>query len=440
MKPLNCALIVTGLAALFLADTLTAQTVLYREVFPTEATSSCSGDKSSCQSDIVADDWYAAQQGDTVDPMTATTQDLQQIPEGAPSSAGSGNEPTAINSGAADADGTTGAALYEPSERFGVFLFTDEYSVASTSVGVVRFEARNDMDDTTPLNTIDAMGNQSGPVVSATLYPTMRPAFCIGNTWYVASTDGGQNTTSPTAWLSFEFALAGLTFEVAPTGTSCLDLPTMPRTLNLTDDDDPSDENPHATVDRLPSGNIDAFGIYWDKNWATDSTAPGATRNVGTLGQVRIDNFELAGPLTPVESCTGADLGNSDMLNGGGFFDPSTSDFTMSGTGCTEQGVDSVLCFTPENSCDVRITCARDSGLNSVNVFTGACTAVPAMCSNTASGTGSASVDVTLSAGVNVCVVCEYAGTGGDSRMAFSELSGDCGQLPVDLQSFSISE
>ncbi len=442
MKNTIWVLILANLGALFIAGTVAAQTVLYREVFPTEATSSCSGDKSSCQSDVVADNWYAAQQGDTVVPASPTTQDLQQIPEGIPSSGGSGNEPGAVASGAADMDGTTGAALYERSERFGVFLFTDEFSVASTSVGAVRFEARNDMDDTVPLQVIDAMGNQSGDVVSLALSPTMRPAFCISNTWYVATTDNGQNITSPTSWLSFDFGLLSLDFEVAPAGTSCLELPNMPRTFNVpcSNSETNCGENPHTTVSQLPSGMIDAFGIYWDKNWATDSTAPSGSRIIGSLGQVRIDNFELVGPLTPVEDCTGADLGPTDMISGGGFFDPSTDDFTMTGFDCIEEGVDSALCFTPQNNCEVRFTCNSDTGDQAVNAFVGPCTTTPTVCLDGETGTGAVSISFPLVAGQNICVVCEYDGTGDNPSMSFTELNGsDCGQLPVELQSFTVA-
>ena len=140
----------------------------------------------------------------------------------------------------------------------------------------------------------------------------------------------------------------------------------------------------------------------------------------------------------PVEDCTGADLDGGDTFPVGGFFIPSADDFTMTGTSCTEQGVDSVLCFTPTSSCDVNIDCENDSGTQSVNVFVGPCSAAPASCLASATGASASLTNFTLTAGQNVCVVCEYSDPSGLHGMTIAEVSGSCGALPVQLQSFDV--
>ncbi|MEM7587284.1 MAG: hypothetical protein AAF560_28110 [Acidobacteriota bacterium] len=144
-----------------------------------------------------------------------------------------------------------------------------------------------------------------------------------------------------------------------------------------------------------------------------------------------------AGAQPPAEDCTGADLTSSDTLP---FFDsiiPTTDDFDMTGTGCVEEGVDSAVCFTPTNGCTVTVTCEGDSGVQTANVFTGSCTTSPTSCTNTASGAIATISGLVLSAGVNVCLICEYSSPTFND-VTITATSGDCGALPVDLQSFSI--
>lgn len=140
----------------------------------------------------------------------------------------------------------------------------------------------------------------------------------------------------------------------------------------------------------------------------------------------------------PAETCVGADLTSADMLPFSDSFPPSSDDFTMTGTGCVEQGIDSVVCFQPMNDCSVQVSCLNDGGLQSVNIVTGPCTVTPASC--VASDTGTEPmVVVALTAGENVCVVCEFS----DPNFTFTnitETAGSCGSLPVTLEHFSIDD
>lgn len=139
----------------------------------------------------------------------------------------------------------------------------------------------------------------------------------------------------------------------------------------------------------------------------------------------------------PTENCTGADLDGGDMFPFMGSITPVTNDFAMTGSFCGgEEGTDAVVCFTPTTSCNVDITCTHSG---SVNVFVGPCTSSPASCVDSNNGSGSVTIsDLNLTAGQNVCVVCEGTDSMEVTEVTIAELSGPCGPLPVDLQSFEI--
>ena len=78
----------------------------------------------------------------------------------------------------------------------------------------------------------------------------------------------------------------------------------------------------------------------------------------------------------PTETCAGADLDGSQTFTFSGDLSVTTDDFTLPVT-CNELGPDSVVCFTPTNGCTVNVGCERDSGNQSVNMFTGSCSPHP---------------------------------------------------------------
>ena len=151
----------------------------------------------------------------------------------------------------------------------------------------------------------------------------------------------------------------------------------------------------------------------------------------------------------PAETCGAGDsLGGADMLPFNGSLPPGVNDFTMTGTGCTENGFDHVTCFTPQNSCTVTATCSLASvaeraqapeGLQvGVNVVQGPCSTAPASCSASNSGsTIGTVVGVALTAGTNYCFVCE-SGASSSVALDVQATAGDCGALPVELVSFEV--
>ena len=146
--------------------------------------------------------------------------------------------------------------------------------------------------------------------------------------------------------------------------------------------------------------------------------------------------------------CTGAGLTGADVLpvsetvGSAGF----SQDLDMSAGSCTEltSGMDTVVCFTPENSCNVNFTCDYvPSGTSmAANIFEGMCSDTPASCTATAANaTGPAVIsDFALSAGTNYCFQCESAVAAVSMFAEIAASSGDCGSLPVSLQSFEVNE
>jgi hypothetical protein len=118
---------------------------------------------------------------------------------------------------------------------------------------------------------------------------------------------------------------------------------------------------------------------------------------------------------------------------------PATDDFTMTGTNCAEAGEDNVLCFVPENTCIVDISCNDLAGAVAVNLFAGTCTPSPGSCLASASGIGAASISGrALVGGNSYCVVCEYAAPASSQVVIVQTAGTNCGNLPVTLQTFDI--
>ncbi|MEM6796254.1 MAG: hypothetical protein AAF725_19950 [Acidobacteriota bacterium] len=139
----------------------------------------------------------------------------------------------------------------------------------------------------------------------------------------------------------------------------------------------------------------------------------------------------------PSETCTSADLGISDTFPIGGFTPVADDDFAMTGTGCSEEGSDLAVCFTPTDDCTVTILCGIDTGTSAVNVFDGPCSSSPAACSASQSGSPGEISSVALVGGQNTCVVCEFSDPG-LAEFSVVATAGDCGSLPVELMSFSV--
>ena len=164
-------------------------------------------------------------------------------------------------------------------------------------------------------------------------------------------------------------------------------------------------------------------------------------KSIWTVGTVAISMLALA-PLAsaqPSDTCTNANLGGGDTFPLSTFPPSATDDFTMTGVGCAEQGRDSVVCFSPTNSCVVTMTCGNDSGTQSANLYDAPCSTSPAACTATATGASAELTDVPLTGGVMVCFECEYSAAGGLPEMLITEqVTGACGALPVSLLGFTV--
>lgn len=121
---------------------------------------------------------------------------------------------------------------------------------------------------------------------------------------------------------------------------------------------------------------------------------------------------------------------------------PTADDFNLSGCLGDTSGInDLVLCFTPENRCDIFVEVFYADEQIEPNIgialTTGACDPTPSSCL-AAAGNGGIGGATTLGAGVPVCLIVEAAIEQEPVRVAISS-EGDCGNLPVELEGFSVS-
>ena len=147
----------------------------------------------------------------------------------------------------------------------------------------------------------------------------------------------------------------------------------------------------------------------------------------------------------PAETCGAGDsLSGSDMLPQTLSMTPTSNDFNLNGSGCVELGDDHVTCMTPASSCDVAASCADSvaplapRGLQiGISLVQGSCTTTPASCLASNSGTGGGSINFSLVGGTTYCFVCETGNSPVDVTLSLTT-TGDCGALPVGLQSFEV--
>ena len=119
---------------------------------------------------------------------------------------------------------------------------------------------------------------------------------------------------------------------------------------------------------------------------------------------------------------------------------PMANDFTLPAATCNEIGPDHVTCFAPQNNCTVDITCryVPATRVVSANLMLGPCVTNPASCIGTATGTIATIVGASLTAGTQYCVVCESPVSITAMAIDIVQNTGNCGDLPVELQSVSI--
>lgn len=146
------------------------------------------------------------------------------------------------------------------------------------------------------------------------------------------------------------------------------------------------------------------------------------------------------------DTCTGADLSGANTMP---VSLPSNvnllgNDFAPGGVNCANAGGDDhVVCFVPTASCSIIAQCAPNNFDASISMYSvptcGAITGSTA-CVASAQGSGPA-VNQALTGGVRYCFVCDSTETGStdESLLLFVNVTaGDCGALPVALQTFSV--
>jgi hypothetical protein len=145
----------------------------------------------------------------------------------------------------------------------------------------------------------------------------------------------------------------------------------------------------------------------------------------------------------PSATCDGSQELDGSFMDAETFLDsaPFTNDFTMTGIGCSEQGFDYVVCFTPQFDCNLLIDCGH-SGVGatvSANIYQGACSTTPATCASSGSGSDFGSTSFAVTSGTHYCIVCETTVNSGIMSLDFGSDGGNCGAFPVEVQGFSIS-
>jgi len=157
--------------------------------------------------------------------------------------------------------------------------------------------------------------------------------------------------------------------------------------------------------------------------------------------------------ITVGEDCTDADAPPGETLPQGPLFTmgvPASVDFDFTtgapGNLCNpaEAGPDSVICFTPSMGCFVfGLTCAAsDATAMTMKILSvggpPACNETSPTCVSNGSGTNSVNANFVLNGGENYCFVCNAdSGSTADHMWNLSPL-GDCGTVPVELQSYSV--
>ena len=243
--------------------------------------------------------WFGDQHGSSA--SDHFSDDLQHMEYG------STDEPAPINSqsgqecGNFRGLGATGASYFSRAERWGIYLFTDEFMFSTDDLTALNVDVLSHARDSTPGVILFAMSSQV-QFISTNRTHQLRPAFRMGDTWYISvPEDGASVPTAPDrtpgpfseAWTPVEvsFDPNSLEYYAAPipsTRGGC----TLAETNCL-----PRLPDPLPLPTSLPSGVVDAFGFYMDKNWRGITEVDPTVTTKGFYYEqdpvVRIDNVEI---------------------------------------------------------------------------------------------------------------------------------------------------
>ncbi len=227
-----------GLSTLLLLATKVDASIQYREVFPNDLSGQSQGQLATSQG------WRAGQHDNSI----------ASPPDGQISVSSGSAELSPVNSNPVGSILDTGFAFYSPDQRAGVYIYTQEYSFNSSLLDQVIWDSRN--------NT----GTRTNPSQQVADFTDMHLVLRVGGDFYV-SDQAFLHQGNNSAWTTNTADLGALTFGLFDTYINN-DTTTLPRrTSNVAQQSGLS----------LPTGTVDLFGLYIDKNFGT----------------IRIDNFAL---------------------------------------------------------------------------------------------------------------------------------------------------
>ena len=238
-----------GLSVSLIAPAQAGSFTAYREIFP--------NDSGGSQANIADTQGWKAGQHDNP---------IANPPDGQISVGSGSTEKTPVNSNPVGPTADTGFAFYSPDQGAGVYNYTQEYSIQSDMLRQVKWESRN---DTGTDNPIMSNGEVNEELMAKA---DMHLVFRVDGSWYV-SDEGFQHQGDNDAWsqnsVKPQDETYGLFDDFKDSNTDLL-----PRRTNV-----PALQSGLS----LPSGTIDTFGIYLNKNFGT----------------VRLDNYTLKAVPTP---------------------------------------------------------------------------------------------------------------------------------------------
>jgi hypothetical protein len=251
----------TAASALALVTTLSAAhaapTVVYREVFPNDFIVTASGPQAA---EATAQGWYGAQHGGT--PFVTQNGQIAKPASG-------NGEPGAINSNPQGLTTDTGFLFWSPNQRAGIYLYTGEVAGLSLSTAdllSVNWDSRN---STNNLNSSTHM----------------RLAFLVGGQWYISSVGEPHSSGSGSAatWETNTLSPLSLSYQLFDDHSGLEPITALPRN---------NDNLPG--LQPLPSGTLEAVGLWMNFNAALPSTDPNFAN-----ATIRIDNFEITANVVP---------------------------------------------------------------------------------------------------------------------------------------------
>jgi hypothetical protein len=262
--------------ALVAASGASASTVVYREIFPVDSNAPAAGSTINPTGAVTVDQlvrqgWYGGNSGDQFQTVGNNTDASLQtvggegaIGLGAPFAA----DMLAVNSNPIGPTTGTAYAFTSQNSKSNLFLYTTEFSRPSSQITEVRWDSRNNVNSVTnpTASTKTTDGDKwydQGKLEAVDSHVAIRIDTGATKYWYI-SQQGFLHQGSNQVWSTNVAQIALLDWYAFNQGPS--DGSLLPNTTFS------------SLLDVLPSGTIDAIGIFMSRSG----------------GNVRIDNFSVA--------------------------------------------------------------------------------------------------------------------------------------------------